>query len=290
MDSGDVESSGAVDFTPDADTSVSSGGPVNKEDFSGKVAAEDVHFHAADISEPDEKAFFDNPKEQKHREKEEQKRIKAEAKRVLRESRGFANCASGAPDAVVESEKRIKKEQERLESERRQIRTREFFLRRLKHWYIYGFVLIVVSAAVCAAIFVPRIIEARVNEDNEKYVEANKTPLLRLFIEVAGKRFNKDEIEGLVAQYGGDLDVDYYEDAGVIHKNDYFLEVIRMVPGGEDYSVYYGFSYKNKIKGVDVGISERAGKYIYYRGDSERLYDNANGAISAYLLDYRSKE
>ena len=277
-------SGGAVDFNPNESSSKNSGGPVDNIPVE-KVAAEDVHFHASDISNRDSKDFFDNPAEKKRREKAEQKRIKAEAKRVLKESKANKATAGGASSEVAAHEEALKREQRKIGSEHRQARARASFGRVAKYWYIYVGAIAAVAIAVCAIIFVPKIIQGIADANNSKYIEENRTPILRLFAEMAGKRLSKDEIASLVAKYDDTLVVDYYPQAGIIHAAQTRLETITMSPVENEDGEYSFFRYENRSGEKDVYISANRGGYSYCRGENEKQYSKIEDAIDAYILD-----
>lgn len=286
MDSGEVEfSGGAVDFHPDESPKEKSGGPVETVPVE-KVATEDIRFRATDIDNAEEVNFFDKPEDTKRKEKAEKRRMKAEAKRILRESK--QKNVGGASKDVVESEERLKKEQSRIESERRQAKIKGFLGRRAKHWYIYVSAAAIIAITICAIIFVPQIIQGINDANDAKYVDDNKTLVLRLFEEVVGKRFGKEQLEELVAKYDGKLEIDYYDAGGQIHPDNYWLESVNMYLGGEDGATYSGFFYVNEANLDGVSIIEREGSYYYYRRGEELAFKAADDAISAYVLDLRS--
>lgn len=286
MDSGGVEfSGGAVDFHPDESPKEKSGGPVETVPVE-KVATEDIRFRATDINNTEEVNFFDKPEDTKRKEKAEKRRMKAEAKRILRESK--QKNVGGASKDVVESEERLKKEQSRIESERRQAKIKGFLGRRAKHWYIYVSAAAIIAITICAIIFVPQIIQGINDANDAKYVDDNKTLVLRLFEEVVGKRFGKEQLEELVAKYDGKLEIDYYDAGGQIHPDNYWLESVNMYLGGEDGATYSGFFYVNEANLDGASIIEREGSYYYSRRGEELTFKTVDDAISAYVLDLRS--
>ncbi len=286
MDSGEVEfSGGAVDFHPDESPKEKSGGPVETVPVE-KVATEDIRFRATDIDNTEEVNFFDKPEDTKRKEKAEKRRMKAEAKRILKESR--QKNVGGASKDVVESEKKLKKEQSRIESERRQAKIKSFLGRRAKHWYIYVGALAAAAIAVCAIIFVPKIIQSINDANNAKYVDENKSMMLRFFEEVVGKQFNKEQIEELVAKYDGKMMIDFSDTGGLIHPDNYWLESVNMYLGGEDGATYSGFFYVNEVSLDGASIIEREGSYYYYSRGEELTFKTVDDAISAYVLDLRS--
>ena len=291
MDSGDVESSGAVDYIPDVNPDVNNGGPVNVENSVGKIATEDVHFHASDISRPDNKEFFNNPKAQKRKEKEEKKRIKAEVKQMLKESRPKRKAAGASAD-VVESEKKLKKEQSRIESEHRQAKIGAFLERRAKHWYIYVISIVVVALTVCGIIFVPKIVGDIIRSQNEKYVEENTTPILSIFKEVIGKELSRDEIAEIATKYGSDVEVKYYIQSATITPSGSDFEYIRMLPVEEDSKIYHLFSYSKRGDWAegDVLIYQSQDGFSYVHGSNKSTYDTAKEAVDAYVLDMRDQK
>ncbi|MBP5633560.1 hypothetical protein J6X13_01350 [Candidatus Saccharibacteria bacterium] len=286
MDSGGVEfSGGAVDFHPDESPKEKSGGPVETVPVE-KVATEDIRFRATDIDNTEEVNFFDKPEDTKRKEKAEKRRMKAEAKRILRESK--QKNVGGASKDIVESEERLKKEQSRIESERRQAKIKGFLGRRAKHWYIYVSAAAIIAITICAIIFVPQIIQGINDANDAKYVDDNKSLVLRLFEEVVGKRFGKEQLEELVAKYDGKLEIDYYDAGGQIHPDNYWLESVNMYLGGEDGATYSGFFYVNEASLDGVSIIEREGSYYYFRRGEELTFKTVDDAISAYVLDLRS--
>ena len=290
MDSGDVESSGAVDFIPDANPGVNNGGPAKVENSVGKVATEDVHFHASDISKPDNKEYFNSPKAQKRREKEEQKRIKLEAKRILKESRAKKKVG-GASASVAASEEKLKKEQNRIESEYRQAKIGAFLGRRAKHWYIYAIAIVVIALTVCGIIFVPKIIDGIIQSQNEKYVAENTTPILSVFKEVVGKELSRDEIKEITAKYNADLEVKYYIQSATITSGGSDFEYIRMLPVEEDSKIYHLFSYTKRgdESEGDVLIYQGQDGFSYAHGSNKSTYSTAKEAVDAYVLDMREQ-
>ena len=277
-------SGGAVDFHPDKSPKEKSGGPVDTVPVE-KVATEDIRFRATDIDNTEEVNFFDKPEDTKRKEKAEKRRMKAEAKRISRESK--QKNVGGASKDVVESEERLKKEQSRIESERRQAKIKGFLGRRAKHWYIYVSAAAVIAITVCAIIFVPQIIKGINDANDAKYVDENKSLMLKLFEEVVDKQFSKEEIEEVVAKYNGALAIDFSDTGGLIHPDDYWLESVNMYLGGEDGATYSGFYYYNE-SGVDgVSIISRDGGYHYCRGKVKLVFETADDAVSAYILDLR---
>lgn len=288
MDSGDVEfSGGAVDFNPNESSSKNSGGPVDNIPVE-KVAAEDVHFHASDITKLDEKDFFDDPKRRKQREKEEQKRIRAEAKRVAKESKKHSHGRKdGVSKEIAESEQALRREQSRIEGEHRKARMRAFLGRRLRRWYLYVGAIVIALITVCAFIFVPGIIQGIQNAENNKYIEENRTPILSIFKEVAGKELSEEEIGGLVAEYNGELITEFYPQAGAIYPKGTYLESVKMFPKEGAPGVYHLFSYVNKRGDRDALISKEFDGFVYARDGNEQRYETLDEAINALILDTR---
>ena len=291
MDSGDVESSGAVDFNPDTDTSDNSSRPANMSDSVDKIATEDVHFHASDISKPDNTEFFDNPKTQKRKEKEEKKRMKLEAKRILKESK-LKKKVGGASASVAESEEQLKREQNRIESEHRQAKIGAFLERRAKHWYFYVISIVVVALTVCGIIFVPKIVDGVIRSQNEKYVEENTTPILSIFKEVIGKELSRDEIAEIATKYGSDVEVKYYIQSATITPGGSDFEYIRMLPVEEDSKIYHLFSYSKRGDWAegDVLIYQSQDGFSYVHGSNKSTYGTAKEAVDAYVLDMRDQK
>ncbi len=87
MDSGDVESSGAVDFVPDTNPVAESGGAVESNNSAEVIPVEDMHFHSSNITRVDSSEYFDKPEDRERKKKEEQKRMRVEAKRIVKEER-----------------------------------------------------------------------------------------------------------------------------------------------------------------------------------------------------------
>ena len=286
MDSGDVEfSGGAVDFKPNESPNKDSGGPVDSMP-AAKVAAEDVHFHASDIAKSDNNDFFDNPKKRKQREKEEQRRIRAEAKRVAKESRGRTR-KNGASKDVVESEKALKREQSRIESEQRQARLRRFFGTIAKRWYIFATVAAVAAVVVLGVIFTPRIIKGIVDAKDDKYVSENKTLLMGLFEELAGKEMSREQLDEIVSKYDGKVVTEYGEYGGKIHPDNYWLESITMSFDAVDGQTCYGFIYKDENVLDGAAIFKRGDAFIFNGEDREQKFETVGEAVKAYLLSVR---
>ena len=263
-----------------------SGGPVNADRSVEKIAAEDIRFHASDISRPDENNFFNNLKDQRRREKAEQKRIRAEAKRISKEARSKKDV-SGASNEVAAQEEKLKREQNKIESEYRRARIRSFLGRRAKHWYIYVSVIVVVAVAVCGVVFVPRIIQEINSENDKKYLAENMTPILKLFKEIAGKELSKNDINGYVAKYNGELISEYYPQAAAIYPKNSYSEVIKMLPKFDGSGLYHLFTYKvlNGESGVTISMGQTG--YIYANGEKQESYSEVGAAVDAFVLDTR---
>ena len=302
MDAGDVELSGAVDFSPNELSEKPKTQEVKNAETTVETASkpasikeEDVRFYSDKISTSNNDMFV-RVEGGERRKRAMKRREERERKEALREAK-MAEKREGVSGLVGESEKALKKEQRRLAKEQRKQKRAERRGKILgwlkKHWYIFAGIVVVAALAGGVLLVSHLISEAQKSQaaaEDRNYIDDHETNTLKVFREVAGKTLTRKKIDAILAEYGGNVVVDYYARAGAIHPKDDFSEMISFTISATSKDDNHTFFYNSRIGYDEVYIYDREnGSEFYYKGES-KMYGNAEEAIGAYLLSVREAE
>ena len=305
MDTGGVENPGAVNSRDDdasatseqelMDTPIEDNG-INFDVVSDSTEAtneeKEYNFSSKDISKREKTDYFVNvagaEKRAKKAEKDKLKQERRSRKEMLKEA-----SKSKADEAKERNAKEAAKNRE-AKHIREKYRFEKFrgFVWRYK--VIIISVITVVTLAVLGVIFVPIII-ANINAaQKEQVIRENKTDIMKIFEQVAGKEFtSREEFEKVVKGVSSEVEIEYYM-AGigkVYAKNKAEWISFDADNNGEDFEKIRGFAFYIYDEEKEVSAS------IYYNGDNILLayglddynMDSIKDALGELLLRMEGK-
>ena len=119
----------------------------------------------------------------------------------------------------------------------------------------------------------------------EKIVEENKTSIIKIYQELAGKKFTKEELEQIVNSKNANISITYEDSSGDISTANGGAESIIFSISQDGQNTISNFYYYNCIDDKDVEIFGADGNYQYNYDNQLKNFDNINEAISAYILE-----
>ena len=119
----------------------------------------------------------------------------------------------------------------------------------------------------------------------EKIVEENKTSIIKIYQELAGKKFTKEELEQIVNSKNANISITYEDSSGDISTANGGAESIIFSISQDGQNTISNFYYYNCIDDKDVEIFGADGNYQYNYNNQLKNFDNINEAISAYILE-----
>ena len=239
------------------------------------IRQEGIKFHSADISRPDGKELMVNVEGSQKRKIEEAKQKKKDQQ---------------------EAEKRKKTEEHKRKHDARVIKRNKRInnLKTLaqKIWKL-RFVFLGVIIIIAIVILLVKVINPTVSKiktetkkiAEEKIVEENKTSIIKIYQELAGKKFTKEELEQIVNSKNANISITYEDSSGDISTANGGAESIIFSISQDGQNTISNFYYYNCIDDKDVEIFGADGNYQYNYNNQLKNFDNINEAISAYILE-----
>ena len=119
----------------------------------------------------------------------------------------------------------------------------------------------------------------------EKIVEESKTTIIKIYQELAGKKFTKEELEQIVNSKNANMSITYEDSSGDIGTANGGAESIIFSISQDGQNTISNFYYYNCVNDKDVEIFGADGNYQYNYDNQLKNFDNINEAISAYILE-----
>ncbi|MBR3322712.1 hypothetical protein IKG13_01475 [Candidatus Saccharibacteria bacterium] len=301
MDTGGVENPGAVNSRDDdasatseqelMDTPIEDNG-INFDVVSDSTEAtneeKEYNFSSKDISKREKTDYFVNvagaEKRAKKAEKDKLKQERRSRKEMLKEA-----SKSKADEAKERNAKEAAKNRE-AKHIREKYRFEKFrgFVWRYK--VIITILAVFATLITLALIFVPKIIDSINQANRENIISVNKSDIMRVFEQVAGKEYSENkELESVVRDISGDVVIDFYEGAGEIRTEDYIERVEFSILSDEtENTTLSGFRYVDYSDAIDNGVRyvyRNEDEYLYEYGDKNERYKSAEDAINALIID-----
>ena len=242
-----------IDGLRDAISSSSQQSEIDKK----SIRQEDIKFHSANISRPDGKELMVNVEGSQKRKKAEEHKRKHDAQ-VIKRNKRINNLKTIAQ----------------------------------KIWKL-KFVFLSVITIIAIVILLIKVINPTVSKiktetkkiAEEKIVEESKTTIIKIYQELAGKKFTKEELEQIVNSKNANMSITYEDSSGDIGTANGGAESIIFSISQDGQNTISNFYYYNCVNDKDVEIFGADGNYQYNYNNQLKNFDNINEAISAYILE-----
>ncbi len=295
METGGVENPGAINSRDD-DASVSSNpelmdAPIEDNGINFDAVTDsnmatneekDYSFSSKDISKHKKTEFFTNvegaEKRAKKAERDKLKQERRSRKKILREA------SETKKNELRERNQNEAKKNREVKRIREAYRIEKFrgFIWRYKALIIL--VVTTVTLTTLAVIFVPKIIDGVGRAHKEQLVAENKTDMMKVFIEIAGKEYEKTEFDNVVKGISDKLMISYYAEAGVITAEDSEDEIGFNTAEENDKTMVssFGFSGQESDKFIEIVPSEEG--FSYYEERQEKYSGTIDDMINKLIL------
>ena len=239
------------------------------------IRQEGIKFHSADISRPDGKELMVNVEGSQKRKIEEAKQKKKDQQEA--EKRKKTEERKRKHDAqVIKRNKRINN-----------LRTIAQKIWKLRFVFL-GVIIIIAIVILLIKVINPTVSKIKTETKKiaeEKIVEENKTSIIKIYQELAGKKFTKEELEQIVNSKNANISITYEDSSGDISTANGGAESIIFSISQDGQNTISNFYYYNCIDDKDVEIFGADGNYQYNYNNQLKNFDNINEAISAYILE-----
>jgi hypothetical protein len=260
-----------IDGLRDAISSSSQQSKIDKK----PIRQEDIKFDSANISRPDGKELMVNVEGSQKRKIEEAKQKKKDQQEA--EKRKKTEERKRKHDAqVIKRNKRINN-----------LRTIAQKIWKLKFVFL-GVIIITAIVILLVKVINPTVSKIKTETKKiaeEKIVEENKTTIIKIYQELAGKKFTKEELEQIVNSKNANISITYEDSSGDIGTANGGAESIIFSISQDGQNTISNFYYYNCIDDKDVEIFGADGNYQYNYDNQLKNFDNINEAISAYILE-----
>ena len=233
------------------------------------IRQEGIKFHSADISRPDGKELMVNVEGSQKRKIEEAKQKKKDQQ---------------------EAEKRKKTEERKRKHDAQVIKRLRTIAQKIwKLRFVFlGVIIIIAIVILLIKVINPTVSKIKTETKKiaeEKIVEENKTSIIKIYQELAGKKFTKEELEQIVNSKNANISITYEDSSGDISTANGGAESIIFSISQDGQNTISNFYYYNCIDDKDVEIFGADGNYQYNYNNQLKNFDNINEAISAYILE-----
>ena len=235
----------------------------------------EIKFRSADISHLDGKNLMVNIEGSQKRKIEEAKQKKKDQQEA--EKRKKTEERKRKHDAqVIKRNKRINN-----------LRTIAQKIWKLRFVFL-GVIIIIAIVILLIKVINPTVSKIKTETKKiaaEKIVEENKTSIIKIYQELAGKKFTKEELEQIVNSKNANISITYEDSSGDISTANGGAESIIFSIRQDGQNTISNFYYYNCIDDKDVEIFGADGNYQYNYNNQLKNFDNINEAISAYILE-----
>ena len=292
MDTGGVENPGAVNSRDDKASAASEkelmDAPIEDNGVNFDAVSEsaettneekDYNFSSKDISKREKTNYFVNvagaEKLAKKAEKDKLKQEQRSRKEMLKEA-----SKSKADEAKERNAKEAAKNRE-AKHIREKYRFEKFRGFLWRHKLIIISAITVITLAVLAIIFVPIIIENINAAQKEQIIRENKTDMMKIFEQVAGKEFEWTELEKIVKEIDSEIEINFYESVGDIRSNKTSDAINFYVIDKNNTVMAYNFEFSGVVDGIGVQILVDNGEYGYFE-----LYEKKDHGSAEEMIEH----
>ena len=239
------------------------------------IRQEGIKFHSADISRPDGKELMVNVEGSQKRKIEEAKQKKKDQQEAEKHKKTEEHKRKHDAQ-VIKRNKRINN-----------LRTIAQKIWKLRFVFL-GVIIITAIVILLVKVINPTVSKIKTETKKiaeEKIVEENKTSIIKIYQELAGKKFTKEELEQIVNSKNANISITYEDSSGDISTANGGAESIIFSISQDGQNTISNFYYYNCIDDKDVEIFGADGNYQYNYNNQLKNFDNINEAISAYILE-----
>ena len=239
------------------------------------IRQEGIKFHSADISRPDGKELMVNVEGSQKRKIEEAKQKKKDQQEAEKHKKTEEHKRKHDAQ-VIKRNKRINN-----------LRTIAQKIWKLRFVFL-GVIIITAIVILLVKVINPTVSKIKTETKKiaeEKIVEENKTSIIKIYQELAGKKFTKEELEQIVNSKNANISITYEDSSGDISTANGGAESIIFSISQDGQNTISNFYYYNCIDDKDVEIFGADGNYQYNYDNQLKNFDNINEAISAYILE-----
>ena len=239
------------------------------------IRQEGIKFHSADISRPDGKELMVNVEGSQKRKIEEAKQKKKDQQEAEKHKKTEEHKRKHDAQ-VIKRNKRINN-----------LRTIAQKIWKLRFVFL-GVIIIIAIVILLIKVINPTVSKIKTETKKiaeEKIVEENKTSIIKIYQELAGKKFTKEELEQIVNSKNANISITYEDSSGDISTANGGAESIIFSISQDGQNTISNFYYYNCIDDKDVEIFGADGNYQYNYNNQLKNFDNINEAISAYILE-----
>ena len=239
------------------------------------IRQEGIKFHSADISRPDGKELMVNVEGSQKRKIEEAKQKKKDQQEAEKHKKTEEHKRKHDAQ-VIKRNKRINN-----------LRTIAQKIWKLRFVFL-GVIIITAIVILLIKVINPTVSKIKTETKKiaeEKIVEENKTSIIKIYQELAGKKFTKEELEQIVNSKNANISITYEDSSGDISTANGGAESIIFSISQDGQNTISNFYYYNCIDDKDVEIFGADGNYQYNYNNQLKNFDNINEAISAYILE-----
>ena len=238
----------------------------------------EMKFRSADISHLDGKNLMVNIEGSQKRKIEEAKQKKKDKQEA--EKRKKTEEHKRKHDA------RVVKRNKRINS----LKTIAQRIWKLKFVFL-GIIAVIVVFLLVTKIGIPtveKIKDETKKATEEKIVAENKTTMIEIYQELAGKMVTKEGIDRVITSTNSDIIAKYNKNDGLIYHTDGSTESISFSIS-EDGTII-NFNYLDYIGNERVSIFGGELGYYYSRGEVLQEYDNCYDAIKDYVIEKQREQ
>lgn len=239
------------------------------------IRQEGIKFHSADISRPDGKELMVNVEGSQKRKIEEAKQKKKDQQEAEKHKKTEEHKRKHDAQ-VIKRNKRINN-----------LKTLAQKIWKLRFVFL-GVIIITAIVILLVKVINPTVSRIKTETEKiaeEKIVEENKTSIIKIYQELAGKKFTKEELEQIVNSKNANISIIYEDSSGDISTANGGAESIIFSISQDGQNTISNFYYYNCIDDKDVEIFGADGNYLYNYDNQLKNFDSINEAISAYILE-----
>ena len=234
----------------------------------------EIKFRSADISHLDGKNLMAN--------------IEGSQKRKIEEAKQKKKDQQEAEKRKKTEERKRKHDAQVIKRNKRINNLRTIAQKIWKLRFVFLGVIIITAIVLTVKVIIPlagKIETETKKAAEEKIITENKTTMIKIYKELTGKTFTKEELEKIVNSKNANISITYEDSSGDISTANGGAESIIFSISQDGQNTISNFYYYNCIDDKDVEIFGADGNYQYNYDNQLKNFDNINEAISAYILE-----
>lgn len=251
------------------------------------IAEEDIEFRAENIKKHDDRELFVKIEGAEKRARQAQRDKKKQEDALIKHLHAAANERKKARKKAKNEQKAAKRKATRQAIHHKVKKTAKHIYR--FRFLILALIIIAIGFVVVKTVVVPAIEAQKVAEQKaaeDKAVEDGKTPMIKIFSNVAGRELHKKDLEEIVKNEDPNLEISYWGLSGLVHPEGGGAETVKFIIRTESGdTVLSGFEYHNYIDNEQISISGAEDSYYYRRGDVFEHANDVNYLIRKYILN-----